>query len=1191
MSEILFQIQERASLAREIAFIAALALGGCYLILIVTAIRSSWKWGGILILTPPLGGLFYLLLRPRERIWHLPGLTVCAVTLSVSAQLSHVFESKHAKLESSYNAKMSAIPIDYYLGMPEAENQRVVHLLGELLDFKEKYLGDTHPELISELYSLAICNEELGEFEDAAHFWFRGLAILEGYYGDHHPETVQLHLHIGEMYFREKKYKLAVYYYEEARNRDALRRERGMSSDQNGDYIRPAWSGLLIKKYAIEEPWYAETGVQSEKHVLDRAALEAAVSPFLSKAGVLERLRRCYEELETAARYEDALQIAQSVLVRREQLLGAFDPLLIESLLRLARYHEINGAYPIAERLLQRASELAEQSTEDPILSAKVNLALMSLFSTLGRSKDASLPEKRIQEWIESESGGLESDSVASLKMMRVIGQAMAGVGDAEAGVSIYETLFASFGLSFEESVRYKRDYLNELRRTGPVVNDSYEARSRELSKFYEEMAAIYSKAGELESALLFEIAAISFRGPYDWGYIGAASLRIARIRLRIEDPKSWESAALAFETKYAKLAGLLGSGTAGFVSQRPPMEVMLYGLEAREKSVEVHPDTAEILYELAVEFSRGSGLGRSESEASERTTERSQYFGWRYIEIMHEYLGKILPYYNEAALLDYSQSLKTREIAGQFLDAAKALQTQLWFKGLVLDETSARMREQSRLLTSETGKELADELEALRSEIHLAMLDPDSGDDDLEGLEQAFESKRLEVSEHLVGSFSSDGRRALSVKVEDVQRELRKGEVLIEWFRYLDESGRDTSLPRYASLMLSPNGEIWQFDHGTAAALEADILRFRRLAINLDAEVMSLTAAERDRQFAEVSYRLYQGLLGPLQPLLESMEVERLILSPDAQLNFLPFGMLQASPDNRSDLLSGDYELRYVSSGRDLIAQATTGSGDDDASSAVVITDPSYDLESYTVTMDEKGLLSGYDQSLQSLRFAQMPGLAQLAKELPSLFTDLGQECQVLDGKSATESRIRQRLRGQRVVHLATHGFFLPEIQIGPGTKRLRDPMYRSGLAFAGAQNTLSYWEKGQVPEPYSDGILMAVEASNLDLWGTDVLFLGACETAVGDALDGEGVIGLRRALAIAGARNTILTLWSVQDQPTVEFTECFYTKYLGGMNAATALAETQKELYAEWLDQYGYAEAVNRAGAFVCTSLGSVE
>jgi CHAT domain-containing protein len=108
-----------------------------------------------------------------------------------------------------------------------------------------------------------------------------------------------------------------------------------------------------------------------------------------------------------------------------------------------------------------------------------------------------------------------------------------------------------------------------------------------------------------------------------------------------------------------------------------------------------------------------------------------------------------------------------------------------------------------------------------------------------------------------------------------------------------------------------------------------------------------------------------------------------------------------------------------------------------------------------------------------------------------------------------------------------------------------------RSGLVFAGANQPSA--------NPADDGYLTAAEATAMDLEGTELVTLSACETALGGMRSGEGVYGLQRALAVAGARSTLLSLWKVDDDLTALFMEEFYKRLKAGEGRADALRNTQ--------------------------------
>src|SRR5207245_4727956 len=118
-------------------------------------------------------------------------------------------------------------------------------------------------------------------------------------------------------------------------------------------------------------------------------------------------------------------------------------------------------------------------------------------------------------------------------------------------------------------------------------------------------------------------------------------------------------------------------------------------------------------------------------------------------------------------------------------------------------------------------------------------------------------------------------------------------------------------------------------------------------------------------------------------------------------------------------------------------------------------------------------------------------------------------------------------------------------------------DPRLRSGLALAGANKGAERSAK-----KLSDGLLTALEVENLDLWGTELVVLSACETGRGDVQVGEGVLGLRRAFQLAGARTVLASLWQVPDTETERLmTDCL-KRWLDGAPPSQALRQAQLHL-----------------------------
>jgi CHAT domain-containing protein len=148
---------------------------------------------------------------------------------------------------------------------------------------------------------------------------------------------------------------------------------------------------------------------------------------------------------------------------------------------------------------------------------------------------------------------------------------------------------------------------------------------------------------------------------------------------------------------------------------------------------------------------------------------------------------------------------------------------------------------------------------------------------------------------------------------------------------------------------------------------------------------------------------------------------------------------------------------------------------------------------------------------------------------------------------------------------------------------------MLRGALALTGAQSAVASWEQSRFPDAENDGWLFAAEAARLDLRGTELVTLSACETGIGDLASGEGVIGLRRAFLAAGARHVLSTLWPISDEMTVELMRDFYERIGRGETVSAAFAGAQGEALRVFRTENARGEAIALFGAFVINRAGN--
>jgi tetratricopeptide (TPR) repeat protein len=373
---------------------------------------------------------------------------------------------------------------------------------------------------------------------------------------------------------------------------------------------------------------------------------------------------------------------------------------------------------------------------------------------------------------------------------------------------------------------------------------------------------------------------------------------------------------------------------------------------------------------------------------------------------------------------------------------------------------------------------------------------------------------------------------------------------------------------------------------------------------------------------------RLCAAVFDKLAPALGGHR--RLLLAPDGDLTRVPFEVLLAA-DGR--LLIDDYQISYVGCGRDVLRFGAQPAGlpadplvvaDPDFDLVVALPDPLTDPTAHAIAIRDLAFLQPLGEwslPAQSTGSARPAGERVVAPRQPaepcgeacgrcSRDLDRGRACfgrlpgtrgegervatllgvQPWLGRDALERRLKQSCRSPRILHLATHGFFLRDqpdtregasldfgLAAGPGPEGGRlpeNPLLRSGLALAGANTWLNH---GRLPAEAEDGLLTAEDVSGMDLLATELVVLSACETGLGEVHTGEGVFGLQRAFVLAGAKTLVMSLWSVPDEATRELMVNFYERTLGGEPRADALRAAQTDLRRRYPDPLYW-------GAFVC-------
>jgi CHAT domain-containing protein len=448
-------------------------------------------------------------------------------------------------------------------------------------------------------------------------------------------------------------------------------------------------------------------------------------------------------------------------------------------------------------------------------------------------------------------------------------------------------------------------------------------------------------------------------------------------------------------------------------------------------------------------------------------------------------------------------------------------------------------------------------------------------------------EDKVDELESTLSARSPDFSAQARPVTLPAVQSALPAGAALIEFAVYTPQDLRNEKNklpPRYLAYLLAAQGRPKWVDLGEAAPIDRAIASWRQ--------------ALRDPRRADVK-RLArvvdEKVMRPALALAQSDggAPRRLLIAPDGQLNLIPFAALV---DRQGRYQVEHYSISYLMSGRDLLRSPVSRPGEQ---FAVVVADPDYDaigdavearsqdiglppasfgawrikIPGVAARNRDVGLPAGPPQSagsnvsLAKIYFPPLKGTAGEARALKAILP----RATMFTRQKATESALKQ-LHSPGILHIATHGFFLrdQEIRLIGGrdlivdtaqsvalsNRPIENPLLRSGLALAGANLRLGHDDQGD------DGVLTALEVAGLDLFGTKLVALSACDTGVGEVKNGEGVFGLRRALSLAGSETQVISLWPVSDLGARDFMIGYYKALQRGDGRGDGLRHVQLEM-----------------------------
>jgi len=460
------------------------------------------------------------------------------------------------------------------------------------------------------------------------------------------------------------------------------------------------------------------------------------------------------------------------------------------------------------------------------------------------------------------------------------------------------------------------------------------------------------------------------------------------------------------------------------------------------------------------------------------------------------------------------------------------------------------------------------------------------------EQLEALAERERVLV--RTLGVSAGDEAAAAWVEIDAIRAGLPPRAVLVDIARFsrvdfsATASGRRLHEARYVAWIVPAAGgdDVRVVDLGEAATIDAAVAAYRReleaAAAAAGRNAAAVGGVAEERLNAQAARPLARLVLDPVLAAVgggpgHDPEPAELVIVPEGPLWLVPWAAL---PTAEGDYLIERHVVRLATSGR---AVAAAGAEPEIAASdrapgpPLVFAAPDFDLGPPGLLAALGRLDAGAAGSLSPAagnlaaaareQRAILPGLGK-APPLPGTKAEAaairepleaftGAAPEVFLGGAAQETVLKRKAVRPRALVLATHGYFLSDpdaTEPARAPDAAVNPLLRCGVLLAGANTAAEPRAAG-----LDDGVLTGLEVTGLDLAGSGLVVLSACETGVGDLRAGEGVAGLRQAFQIAGAESVVATLWQVPDRESAQIMASFYAQLAAGQPASHALREAQ--------------------------------
>ena len=1087
-------------------------------------------------------------------------------------------------------------------------------LLKQVLVIQENSLGPEHPDLVETLNTFAWLHIDTDDYEKAEPFSKRALAISENTFGPEHPYVADSLNYLGRLYYARQKHEKSI-----SANKRALAIREEFLGPSHPD-VGLSLNNLALPHCGIEN--YSTAKTLFVRALSIRETIFGAEHPSLLVMlqntgwvhGVLGDYTQAVFYYEQALRISERINEPESIEVAdkrkdlagiyhalgnydkaetllndslkvHEKTLGPDHPRVASNLTSQAFIAQTRGDFPKAEDLYKRSIEICKKHFDRSPTNLASNLSnLAALYVDMGHYEKAEPYYQQALEILEK-TIGTEHSLVAYI--LNNMGRLYSILADYEKAESIYNQ-----SLAIWEKV-FGPDHPNLA-----VTLDN-------LAMLYEEREQ-FDKAEPLyQRALQIRETALGPKHP-------DVSKTLNNLATLYDLTGDYEKAVQLYQRSLKIKEETVGTENTSYANSLHNLAATHLKLGDSEKAEKLHTQALEIWLEtLGPDHQNVStAYGHlSQLYAGRGDFEKAYGFVIRSMEIDNKLIDQVIGFTSEDQKLQfvvtnnwnlhYYLNLVNQHYSDDPLKRKNALDVWLKRKGIILD---VQKRYQEAGIT--TGNieivKLFEELSSVQARLSkLTFSKPGITDtenykqkkSDLENEKDQLESQLSRISKPFALK-----QKVTKANSEQIAKVLPPETVLVEFARIetsnLKSTEETNNIPhyRYITFVLHAGSgdKVGMIDLGGADRIDSMIARYKK--------ALSESGNGNGELASKTSKELYDLVFRPLLKDLEN--TKNIFMSPDGNLSLIPFEVLQ-KPNGK--FLIEEYTFNYLAAGRDLVGFKENPSA---GNTFLFMGAPDFGMEASTKMsfinngkIDRKKLLTKRSFNLNELSFEP---LHYAKAELEAIGKIMGRnQSEIYMGKEALEETL-MNTTGPEILHLATHGFFLSG-RDSPGSGRgwqaadllamddnssnliegkinVENPLLRSGILLAGAKRSLTEGGSGN-----NDGIVTAAEILGLNLHGTKMVVLSACDTGLGEVKSGEGVFGLRRAFTQAGAKSLVMSLWKVPDRETKELMVQFYRNIKSGtMNRCQALRQAILDQMETVRKRYGYANP-RYWGAFV--------